>query len=201
MFQEVKDLNPQQCYQALGAAVIPRPIAWISTVSASGVLNLAPYSFFTVASCQPLVLCVTQILPRDLQHKDTLSNLQQTGECVVNNVDQDAVELMNATCANFPADVDEFDAVAVPKVASRVVQVPGVAISPVRFECKLREIITISEQAMGGSMMLLDVLAIHSADNCTSNEQILTEKVNAVGKMGGSSYSTTCSSFELRRPD
>ncbi|EPJ49577.1 MAG: hypothetical protein OFPI_24430 [Osedax symbiont Rs2] len=200
MFLDVKDLNPQQCYQALVAAVIPRPIAWISTISASGVLNLAPYSFFTVASCQPLVLSVTQILPRDLQHKDTLTNLQQTGECVVNIVDQDAVELMNATCANFPADVDEFDVVAVPKVESKLVQVPGVAISPVRFECKLRQIITISDQPMGGSMMLLDVLAIHSADSCSSEQQILTEKINAVGKMGGSSYSTTAASFELRRP-
>jgi flavin reductase (DIM6/NTAB) family NADH-FMN oxidoreductase RutF len=135
-----------------------------------------------------------------MQHKATLTNLQQTGECVVNIVDSAAAELMNATCANFAADQDEFAEVGLEKVTSKLVKASGVAISPVRFECKLREVICISDQPMGGSMMLLDVVAIHTADRCLTGKHIDTLKVDAVGKMGGSFYSTTDNSFELHRP-
>ncbi len=200
MYLEIKDLAPVECYQALVAAVIPRPIAWVSTISKEGVDNLAPYSFFTVVSCQPMVLCVTEIFPRDMQHKHTLTNLQQTGECVVNIVDSAAAELMNATSASYAVDQDEFAELGIEKVASIRVKAAGVAISPVRFECQLREIICISDQPMGGSMMLLNVVALHAEDRCVIGDKIDTLKVGAIGKMGGNFYSSTDTSFELVRP-
>ncbi|NQZ32004.1 MAG: flavin reductase family protein [Oceanospirillaceae bacterium] len=200
MYLDIDEIDALQCYQAAVAAIVPRPIAWVSTRSASGILNLAPYSFFSVASCDPLILSVTQIKPRDLKDKDTLTNLRETGECVVNIVSAEAAQIMNASCANFPAEIDEFAQLNIEQVNSVKVNVPGVAISPVRFECKLEQIICISEKAMGGSIMLLKVVAIHSSDSCTKDMRIQTKALKAIGKMGGDSYATTTDSFDLARP-
>lgn len=200
MYLDIDEIDALQCYQAAVAAIVPRPIAWVSSRSASGILNLAPYSFFSVASCNPLILSVTQIKPRNLKDKDTLTNLRETGECVVNIVNEEAAQAMNASCANFPANVDEFAQLGIEQIDSVKVAVPGVAISPVRFECKLQQIISISEKAMGGSIMLLKVVAIHSNDNCTKEMRIQTKALQAIGKMGGDSYSKTTDSFELARP-
>jgi flavin reductase (DIM6/NTAB) family NADH-FMN oxidoreductase RutF len=200
MFLDIKELSPVECYQALVAAVVPRPIAWVSTRSEAGVSNLAPFSFFTVASCQPPVLCVTHVLPRTLKLKDTLVNLHETGECVVNVVDQQVVEQMSATSATFAADVDEFEQIGVERAVSTMVAVDGVALSPVRFECKLREVITISDQPMGGSMILLDIIAIHVNDRCIADGVIDTTLVNAIGKLSGSLYSSSDTVFDINRP-
>ena len=201
MYQDMDKIDPLQCYQAAVAAIVPRPIAWVSTRSANGILNLAPYSFFTVASCDPLILSVTQIKPRDLKDKDTLCNLRATGECVVNIVNEQVAQLMNASCANFPPEVDEFAQLGIEQIQSVKVAVPGVAMSPVRFECTLQQIINISDKAMGGTLMLLKVVAIHSSDHCTQDGRIQTKALHAIGKMGGESYSTTKDNFDLARPD
>jgi len=200
MYRDVDQMSARECYQAAVAAVIPRPIAWVSTKSRDGVLNLAPYSFFSVASCQPLILSVTQITPRNLKDKDTLTNLEQTGECVVNIVDEACVEIMNASCEGFSPEVDEFKTLGIEEVESIKVAPPGVAMSPVRFECKLQQVIKLSEGAMGGSLMLLQVVAIHSADHCAQDQTIMTNSIKAVGKMGGDSYCNTTQGFDLSRP-
>jgi len=200
MYRDVETMTARECYQAAVAAVVPRPIAWISTKSREGVLNLAPYSFFSVASCQPLILSVTQITPRNRQDKDTLANLKQTGECVVNVVDESSVGRMNASCQGFAPEVDEFSELGIEQVASVKVAPPGVAISPVRFECKLQRVIKLSDEPMGGSLMLLQVVAIHSADHCTKDHSIMTNALKAVGKMGGDHYCNTTAGFALERP-
>ena len=200
MYFKSDQIDPVACYQLLVGAIVPRPIAWVSTKSASGIANLAPYSFFSVASCNPPVLSVTQVLPRDLQDKDTLRNLRETGECVVNVVDYETVEQMNASCANYPANVDEFTAVGIETTASESVNIAGVANAKVRYECKLREIVTISDQPMGGSMMLLDVVGIYVDDQYVKGTKINSVALNAVGKMGGDDYTKTTETFALSRP-
>lgn len=200
MYFKSDQIEPVSCYQLLVGGVVPRPIAWVSTKSAAGVTNLAPYSFFSVASCNPPVLSVTQVLPRDLEDKDTLRNLTQTGECVVNIVDEASVDSMNASCANYPADVDEFNAANIVKVASEFVHVEGVASAKVRYECRLREIIRVSDKPMGGSMMLLDVVAIYVDDQYVEGSKINSVDLGAVGKMGGDDYTKTTNNFALTRP-
>ena len=101
---DILDLGNQAKYRLLNGGVTPRPIAWISTRSSKGIDNLAPYSFFTVASCTPPVLLYTQIMPRAGDNKDTLTNLTETGECVVNIVSSDLMDIMNATSASLPMD-------------------------------------------------------------------------------------------------
>ncbi|MBB5018533.1 flavin reductase (DIM6/NTAB) family NADH-FMN oxidoreductase RutF [Chitinivorax tropicus] len=200
MYFSVQDNTAQLCYQLMAGSIVPRPIAWISTRSAEGMDNLAPYSFFTVASCNPPVLAVTQVNPRDRAAKDTLNNLSAAGQCVVNIVSHDQAALMNASCADYPPTISEFDALGIARTASALVEPCGVAAAQVRFECRLREIKLISAEPMGGTMMLLDVLGIHVDDALLDNGQINPALLDAIGKLGGDGYSTTRDRFAMSRP-
>jgi len=192
-----KDLN---VYSYLVGGISPRPIAWVSTLNEDGVANVAPYSFFTVASCNPPVLSVTQVNPRDKAIKDTLANVLATKECVVNIVSHSQVEKMNQSCANYASDVSEFDAANVTKVASEMVAVPGVADSKVRYECKLREVITFSNAPGGGQMILLDIVGICVEDETFIDGYIDPTNLDSVGRMGGDYYATTRDKFAVKRP-
>lgn len=194
------DLNPADLYPLLVGAIVPRPIAWISTISAQGISNIAPYSFFTVASCNPPVLLVTQVNPPHGRDKDTLRNLRETQNCVVNIVSADSLEAMNSSCADYPPEVSEFAAVGIATTPSFKVTAPSAKNSRVRYECTLREIISLSHQPMGGQMMLLDVVSIYVEDQLLHNGMIKTIQVDAMGKMGGNFYSFTREVVELARP-
>ncbi|MBQ4798131.1 flavin reductase family protein [Pseudoalteromonas sp. MMG006] len=192
-----KDLN---VYSYLVGGISPRPIAWVSTLNEDGVANVAPYSFFTVASCNPPVLSVTQVNPRDKAIKDTLANVLATKECVVNIVSHSQVEKMNQSCANYASDVSEFDAANITKVASEMVAAPGVADSKVRYECKLREVITFSNEPGGGQMILLDIVGICVEDETFVDGYIDPTNLDSVGRMGGDYYATTRDKFAVKRP-
>ncbi|TMO81276.1 flavin reductase family protein [Pseudoalteromonas sp. S3776] len=192
-----KDLN---VYSYLVGGISPRPIAWVSTLNKDGVANVAPYSFFTVASCNPPVLSVTQVNPRDKAIKDTLANVLATKECVVNIVSHSQVEKMNQSCANYASDVSEFDAANITKVASEMVAAPGVADSKVRYECKLREVITFSNEPGGGQMILLDIVGICVEDETFVDGYIDPTNLDSVGRMGGDYYATTRDKFAVKRP-
>ncbi len=200
MYLNPAEMDARHCYQILVAAIIPRPIAWISTRNAQGVSNLAPYSFFTVASCNPPVLCVTQVNPRNRAEKDTLANLRATGECVVNIVPPELAEAMNATCGDYPPGVSEFEAAGVAACPGHAVAAPGVLAAKVRFECRLRDTLIVSPDPMGGSVMLLDVVAMFIDDSISHGEQVDTGLLQVIGKLGGNGYCTTQARFELERP-
>ena len=130
-------------YPLLTASVAPRPIAWVSTLSADGVPNLAPYSFFTIACTDPAILSVTSI-----GRKDTLRNIEASGEFVVNIGTESLMEVMNATSALFPPEVDEFAAIGLTPAASDVVSAPRVAEAPIAFECVRHDVIDLGTSAM-----------------------------------------------------
>jgi len=193
-------IEPTQSYRLMTGSIIPRPIAWISTLSSANVLNLAPYSFFTVASCNPPVLAVTQVNPRDRVAKDTLTNLRATKECVVNIVSENLATVMNASCADYPADVSEFAALGIEAEPSHAVAVAGVKAAVVRFECVLREIIEVSSLPMGGTMMLLNVVNIYVNESVLLDGHIAPDLLDAIGKLDGDLYTTTRDRFEMQRP-
>jgi len=197
---DVADLEPQQKYRLLNGGVTPRPIAWVSTTSKNGVDNLAPYSFFTVASCNPPVLLYTQVTQRNGIDKDTLQNLRETGECVVNIVNADMLEKMNMTSAALHVDESEFDYAQVEQSSSCKVAPFSVRQAPVRYECTLREIMLLSELPAGGSVVLLDVKSIYVQDELYDDGLINQNLINSVGRMGGDAYSFTSSLEELKRP-
>ena len=176
----------------------------ISTRSAAGIANLAPYSFFNVASVNPPVLCVTQVNPPNASearpHKDTLSNLLETRECVVQIAASSQLQVLNTSAGLYPPDVDEFELAGLQPVPSQLVDVPAVADAPVRYECRLREVLPISTLPMGGTMMLLDVIGIEVHDSVASEQGIDPKKHDALGKLGGDGYSTTREQQYLSRP-
>jgi flavin reductase (DIM6/NTAB) family NADH-FMN oxidoreductase RutF len=200
MFLNLADNPELNAYAYFVGSITPRPIAWVSTLSEDGIPNIAPYSFFSVASCTPPVLSVTQINPRDKLNKDTLTNIDATKECVINIVSHELVEQMNASCANFPASVSEFTAVGIEQIPSSLVKPPGVFNAKVRYECELREIISISNEPGGGKVMLLNVKGVYINDAILESNTITPSKLNTVGKMGGDYFSQTNGLFTLQRP-
>jgi flavin reductase (DIM6/NTAB) family NADH-FMN oxidoreductase RutF len=142
------DLDPEatgrrEFYAALNSVVVPRPIAWVSSRSADGVLNLAPHSFFTVACVQPPMVQFTSV-----GRKDSLNNVEATGEFVVNFAAEALFEQINATGTNFPAEISEFAAVGLTTEPSRTVAVPRVAESPVAIECTLHTTLELGDSTV-----------------------------------------------------
>ena len=200
MIFDVSELESQEKYRLLNGGVTPRPIAWISTRSRDNIDNLAPYSFFTVASCNPPVLLYTQVTQRSGIDKDTLKNLIETGECVVNIVSSDLLEKMNITSTSLKIDESEFDFADVESCSSYEVMPRSVIESPIRYECTLREIITISDLPTGGTVILLDVKLVYVREDLYKNGNIDQKLVDSVGKMGGDHFSLTSKNIELNRP-
>jgi flavin reductase (DIM6/NTAB) family NADH-FMN oxidoreductase RutF len=130
-------------YRLLTAVVVPRPIAWISSVSAEGIDNLAPHSFFTVACVNPPVIQFTSV-----GRKDSLRNIEATGEFVVNSTPEALFEQVNATGTDFPPDTSEFDAVGIGREASLRVKPPRVAASPVALECRLHSTLCLGDSTI-----------------------------------------------------
>ncbi|MFE5943018.1 flavin reductase family protein [Streptomyces sp. NPDC056480] len=130
-------------YRLLTATVVPRPIAWVSTSSADGTDNLAPHSFFTIASVTPPVVQFTSV-----GRKDSLRNVEETGEFVVNLAPEGLFEQINATATDFPRGVSEFDACGVEREPSLRVKPPRVAASPVALECELHSTLRIGDSTV-----------------------------------------------------
>lgn len=199
MYLDTSKLTAQENYRHLVGGIIPRPIAWISTVSATGITNLAPYSFFTVASCNPPVLLYTQVTPKGGKNKDTLANILETKFCVVNIVSASLLEKMNATCESFPPEISEFSAAGIESCESQCVAAPAVAASKIRYECSLREVIQVSSEPSGGSVVLLNVLGIYVADDLLVQSEISHDLLDAVGKLDGDWYTYTRETTALAR--
>jgi flavin reductase (DIM6/NTAB) family NADH-FMN oxidoreductase RutF len=201
MFKKVEDMNAQDIYKLLVSGIIPRPIAWVSTQNAQGVQNLAPYSFFTVASVNPPILAITHVAPRAGGEKDTLANLKVVPECVVNIVSAAQAEAMNASCAPYPNDTSEFEQAQIAAAPSELVKPVSVADSAVRYECKLREIINLSDLPAGGQLILLDVVGVSVKDGLLNEAGLVDAKqLDAIGKLGGDDYSYCRDGFALARP-
>lgn len=189
---------PLNIYKLLVGAVVPRPIAFVSTVSLEGVTNLAPFSFFTVASANPPVLCFTVSFrePR----KDTLVNIRETREFVVNIVSEEFAAKMNVTSAEYPYGVDEFAMSGLTPAPSDLVRPPRVKESHVNMECRLLQTIEVSNQSMGGTLILGQVVRFHVDDAMVEEFRIDPEKLGAVGRMAGNTYCRTSDRFEMIRP-
>lgn len=200
MHFDVSSLENQAKYQLLNGGVTPRPIAWISTRSKTGVDNLAPYSFFTVASCNPPVLLYNQVTQRSGLDKDTLINLKATGECVVNIANSFLLEKLNATSASISVDESEFEYAQVESCQSQTVTPLSVKTAAVRYECTLREIISVGDLPAGGTLVLLDVKSIYVRDDLYIDGNIQQPLLDAIGKMGGDAYTLTTELLSLTRP-
>ncbi len=184
----------------LKSAVVPRPIAWVSTRSADGILNLAPHSYFMILADAPPVLGFVSS-----GIKDTLRNIRETGTFVINIPDQELADAMNLTSAAFPADEDEFRWAGVTPEPSDSVDVPRVAEAPVAFDLRFREERDFGSADHPSILVVGDVLRIRVHERVLGGEpdqqHVLPEALRAIARMGGpATYSRTTDRFDLDRP-
>ena len=188
-------------YKLMIGMIVPRHIAFVSTVDATGIRNLAPFSYFTACSSDPPVVCFcTSVCSKPRPYKDTLENVKATGEFVVNVVSEDFARQMNICSAEVPPEVDEFQLSGLTPLASDLVKPPRVAESKVQMECRLRQIVPVSDKPGGGILVLGEVLRFHVLESLLDGYKIDPDKLNAIGRMGGSTYVRTRDRFEMQRP-
>jgi flavin reductase (DIM6/NTAB) family NADH-FMN oxidoreductase RutF len=187
-----------QSYKLLIGSITPRPIAFVSSVSPEGVLNLAPFSFFNAICGEPPIICfsVSNREPR----KDTLANIRATSDFVVNIVSEEIADQMNLAAGEYPPDIDEFELSSLTPVASELVRPPRVKESRVNMECRLMQIIEVSSRPRGGSLVLGEVVRFHVDDAIVTDFRIDPEALRTVGRMGGDDYCRTRDRFQMFRP-
>lgn len=187
-------------YRLFSGAIAPRPIAWVATVDAEGRANLAPFSFFNVASVNPPVLAFSPLLNGEGKAKDTLENLDEVGECVIHVGSEALAEALNATSASLPRGEDEFDHAGLAKAPMGELRVPRIAASPIAFGCRLREVIRFGDSPLAGNLVLAEVVAVHAEPEVWDGRHVDIETLRPVGRMAGSDYSRTTDLFALERP-
>jgi flavin reductase (DIM6/NTAB) family NADH-FMN oxidoreductase RutF len=199
------ECKPHQVYKLMSGVIVPRPVALVSTVDARGIANLAPFSFFTgVGSVPPTVLfCPTlRAAGKDGpgHRKDTLHNVEETGEFVVNVVSEAIAAAANATAAEVAPEVDEFELAGLTALASEAVRPPRVGESPAQMECRLLQVIYTGQQAGSGVIVLGEVVRFHVREDLVEDFRVDPAGLDAVGRMAGNTWARTRDRIELIRP-
>jgi flavin reductase (DIM6/NTAB) family NADH-FMN oxidoreductase RutF len=200
------EISHSELYGIMINCVVPRPIAWVSTISTSGDLNLAPFSFFNAVCADPPLLAFAPGLrpskqgPTQGVAKDTLRNVRETGEFVVNTVTYELREAMNVTSGDYDPSINEFDLAKVTPEPSKIVRPPRVAESPVSFECKLHQILDFSPAPTSSSLVIGQIVAIHISDAHLKYGRLDRNSLDLIGRMGGMQYTRTTQRFEMVRP-
>nr|WP_279163134.1 flavin reductase family protein [Rhodococcus erythropolis] len=201
MIFDVGEMAPKSRYNLLASLIVPRPIAWITTVDVRGSVNAAPFSFFNLMSGTPPLVCIG-IGAREGIPKDTARNIGYTGEFVINLVDLESVESMNITAGDYPAAVDETAVAGLELVASQSIAPPRLARAPVSLECVEQQTLSIG---YGRSIVVGEITTAHVDDEHVldpSRGHIDGASLDLVGRMhGGGWYTTTSDPFRLARVD
>lgn len=191
-------LSGKQAYQLMVSCIIPRPIAWVSTRSAEGKLNLAPFSYFMGVGSRPPMLAVA-IGERGGRPKDTAANIRATAEFVVSITPRALAEKMVQSSADYPPEVDEFAAAGLTPAVSARVGCPGVAESPVRMECRLHGIVTPGTNPI--HLVIGEVVHFHVDDRILTDGRPDARKLDPVARLGGLEYAALGEIFTLPRPE
>ncbi len=197
------EMSPREAYALLISCVAPRPIAWVSTCAPDGCTNLAPYSFFNAGGANPVSVVFSCTNTRDGRPKDTLRNVQATGEFVVNIAPYWLAERMNQTSYEYEYGVCEFEQVGLTRAPSRYVQPPRVAESPIAMECKLFQIVPHGAGPTAANYVIGEVLCFHIAEHLLTSESVVDNlAADYIGRMGQAWYVRACpeAMFQMERP-
>jgi flavin reductase (DIM6/NTAB) family NADH-FMN oxidoreductase RutF len=194
------NLDLKSAHDLLVSAVLPRPIAFVSTIGRDGVYNLAPFSYFTVLSSKPAVVGVGIGRKRDGQKKDTLVNVEFARDFVINMVTESLAKAMNQASGEYPSQVDEFREVGLTPARSDLVRSPRVVESPVNMECRLMQILEFGEAPRTSSFVIGEIVRIHIQDEIWIQRVIKAHKLAAIGRLGEDFYCRTMDIFEMKRP-
>ncbi|MDB5313607.1 MAG: Flavin reductase like domain protein [Gemmataceae bacterium] len=201
MLIDVSAANVIDVYHMLTGVVTPRPIAWVTTLSPAGVVNLAPFSFFNAFGANPPVVAFSPSLRRDGTKKDTLINLEARGEFVLNAATAALAEKVNLSSAELPSDESEIDLTGLTTAPSLKVAPPRVAESPVGMECRVRQIIPCGTGPIAANIVIGEILVMHVADEVLDDKKrIDPRKLRTVARVGGDYWCHTSDLFELKRP-
>ncbi len=198
------DLGPRATYALLTSCVAPRPIAWVSTCSPEECPNLAPFSFFNAGGANPPSVVFSVSNTRDGRLKDTLRNVQTTGEFVINIAPYALAEQMNWTSYEYEHGVSEFEKVGLTPIPSQFVRPPRVAESPIQMECKLFQIISHGSGPVAANYVIGEVLCFHIAEHLLKDGALVDDRVaDFIGRLGESWYCrvTPETMFWLPRPE
>jgi flavin reductase (DIM6/NTAB) family NADH-FMN oxidoreductase RutF len=195
---DLSSLPAREAHDLLTSALIPRPIAWVSSISAQGHLNLAPFSFFSGITWCPATLGFSVVNRPDGSRKDTIRNIEETKNFVVNMVSQDLVSRMVETSATLPHGINEAQKAGVPLVHSKLVVAPRVKEARVAFECALDRIVTVGNGAYAGNLVLGSILLVHIKDELLEKGKTVDPiRFDAIGRLSGTRYCRTGSVFEI----
>ena len=197
-----KSLKQRELYYLQTDIVVPRPIAWISTVSDKGVFNLAPFSAYAMAGVIPMLVCFSVGTTRDGGKKDTILNIEATKEFAISVVTEELAEKMNLTSAPYPSDVSEYGEAGLTPVKGDIIKAPMVGESPVNMECIVHQILEFGEAPVLSNMVIGEILMIHVADEIFDKQSGRISGLKAVGRLGGDGdlYCRTRDTFQMKRP-
>ena len=191
-------------YKYLSSAITPRPIALVSTIDKDGNKNLAPFSFFNIFSVNPPIMIFSPVKSaRFGNNKDTLENVKQIKECVIGLVNEDIAQQVSLASCSFDKNVNEFEKAGLIEVKSDLVTPSRISESPINFECKVNDIITLGDEGGAGNLVLAQILRIHIDKSILDvNENIDPFKLNIVSRYGGDWYGKTTknSLYKIAKP-
>ena len=191
---EMANLNTQEVHELLGGAVVPLPIAFISTTGKDGTYNAAPFSLVTPVSYKPPAICVSFGL-RQGKKKDTLANIEATQDFVVNIMDETLIKPVAQAAEDYAVDVDEISEVGLTAIAAEKVKAPLIAEAQISLECRLIQKLELGEGETLRGIVLGEVLLVHIKDNLYANGKIDPSRLKAVGRLGNDSYCRTTDIF------
>lgn len=201
MHIDVASTDVIRVYRLLIELVVPRPIAWVTTISSVGKVNLAPFSFFNAFGANPPIVVFSPTLRRDGSKKDTLRNVEQTGQFVVNLAVESLAHAVNQSSLDLPYGESEVELLNLELTPSTHVQPPRIAQAPAHLECKVHQIVSIGNGPIAANLVIGQVLAIHVDDQLLDpHGAVDPRKLQAIARLGGDYYCRSTDLFTLERP-
>ncbi|WP_445492430.1 flavin reductase family protein [Niallia sp. 03133] len=195
-------LSDKEIYKFFIGSIIPRPIAFVTSLTKENILNGAPFSFFNIVSSNPPILSIAVQRKEGVQ-KDTARNIQAQGEFVIHICDEENIIKINETAANLPSDKSEIDDAKLQPVESSKVSVPGIKEAKIRIECKVEKIITMkNDQGYPACDLILGrAVYFHISEALYQDGKINAQLLKPVSRMAGNDYSRLGETFTIKRPD
>jgi flavin reductase (DIM6/NTAB) family NADH-FMN oxidoreductase RutF len=198
---DLSSLAPAAIYRLMIDCIVPRPIAFVTTVSPDGIGNLAPFSFFNGVGSAPPTLVFSVTRKRDGSKKDTLVNIEANRQFVVNLASEWMAEPMHHTSASYPYGVDEMQKVGLTPLPSVRIAPPRVFESPVQMECELHSTVEVGDGTAGGATLIIGkILLIHVADTAYRDGRVHVEDIQPLSRLGGDAYARVSGVFDIPRP-
>ncbi|QQE75628.1 flavin reductase family protein [Brevibacillus composti] len=195
----ISAIERQEKYKLLIGCIVPRPIAWVTSLGHEGVLNAAPFSYFNVASIEPMMVSIAVMRKPGSVMKDTARNILESGEFVVNMVDAYNVDAVNETSADYPPEISEVEALQLSTMPSASIRTPRLAASRIHFECRLHQIVTLGDPVTS-DLVIGEVVHVHVDDSLYQDGRIDIAAFAPVSRLAGHSYARVAEPFDRPRP-